>query len=313
MSELTLKDYAEMPPEQLRARIAEWKKKREAVILAHNYQRNEIQVVADYLGDSLDLSRRASATEARTIVFCGVMFMAETAKILSPQKTVLIPEPGAGCPMASCATLEDVLEFRKKYPNHVFITYVNSSAEVKAVSDICCTSANAVQVVKSFGDKPVVFLPDKNLGSWVKKILGKEDMILWDGGCYVHQLITIEHIKEGRKKYPDVAIIVHPECLPEVIAEADVVASTNGMYKWVAEHDKPALLGTEIGLVERIRREMPEKKVGWLKGDAICSNMKLTTLAKLARALELGIFEVKIDESIRVPAETALRKMLELG
>lgn len=309
---LQIQEYAKLSKSELVERILFAKKELDAIILAHNYQRIEIQEIADFRGDSLDLSRRAISTDAQTIVFCGVMFMAETAKILAPQKLVLIPEPGAGCPMAACATLEDVLRMRQTHADHVFITYVNSTAEVKSVSDICCTSSNAIAVVKSVGDKPVVFLPDKNLGLWVKKQLHKENMVLWDGACYVHQLITPEHVHRAREANPEAVIIVHPECVPEVIDLADVVASTNGMFRWVAEHDRPALLGTEIGLVERIRREMPEKKVGWIKPDAICSNMKLITLSKLAFAMEHRIFEVDIEENIRAKAELAIKKMLEI-
>ncbi len=310
---MNLKDYADLSVSELRDRIAKAKSAKNAIILAHNYIRDEVQRVADILGDSLGLSRQAAATDADTIVFCGVMFMAETAKILAPEKTVLIPEKGAGCPLAACATMEDVLEMRRKYPDHIVISYVNTTAEVKAVTDICCTSGNALEVVRSVGDKPVIFLPDKNLGAWVKRELEKENIIFWDGGCYVHQFIGLDDIERARAANPNATIIVHPECPPEVTETADVVASTAGMYRYVAEHDEPVLLGTEIGLIERIQREMPEKKVGWVKGDAICSNMKLITLPKLARCLEQNLYEVTLDEPIRAAAEDSIRKMVEIG
>jgi len=209
--------------------------------------------------------------------------------------------------------MEDVLDTRRKYPDHIVISYVNTTAEVKAVSDICCTSGNALEVVKSVGEAPVIFLPDKNLGAWVKRELGKDNMILWDGGCYVHQFIGLEDIERARSENPGATIIVHPECPPEVTLAADVVASTSGMYNYAAKHNEPIILGTEIGLTERINRELPDKKVGWMKGSAICSNMKLITLPKLARCLEQDIYEVTIDEPIRAAAEGAIQKMVELG
>ncbi len=310
---MELKEYAVLPKAELLSRIKTAKAKRNAIILAHNYVRDEVQRAADILGDSLGLSRQAAATDADTIVFCGVMFMAETAKILAPEKTVLIPDRAAGCPLAAGATMEDVLAMRRKYPDHAFVAYVNTTAEVKAVVDVCCTSANAVEVVASFGDRPVVFLPDRNLGAYVQHELDKKNMILWDGGCYVHHFITIEDIKIARAANPDARIIVHPECPPEVTMAADVVASTGGMFRWVAEHDEPALLGTEIGMVERLNREFPQKSIGWVKRSAICSNMKLMTLSKLARSMEEGIYEVEIDEAIRTDAEGSIRRMIEIG
>jgi len=310
---MRLREYAELSDEELKVRINKARKELDALILVHNYQRNEIQEIGDVLGDSLGLSRKAADTDAEVIVFCGVMFMAETAKILSPDKKVLIPEKGAGCPMASSANMEDVIKLREKHPDHVFITYVNSTAEVKAVSDICCTSSNALEVVKSVGDKPVVFLPDNNLGSYVKSRLNKENMIIWQGGCYVHQFIQKEDVKKARLNNPEAAILVHPECPLEVSNMADLVASTSGMYNWVKDNDRPALLGTEIGLVKRIRREMPDKRVGWIRSDSICNNMKMITLAKLARCLEMQIYEVELEESIINDASGAIQRMIEIG
>ncbi len=310
---MELREYINMSKEELVSRIEKGKRERNAVILVHNYIRDEVQRVGDILGDSLGLSRQAADTDADTIVFCGVMFMAETAKILAPEKCVLIPDRIAGCPLAAGATMGDVIKMRKKYPDHAFVAYVNTTAEVKAAVDICCTSANAVEVVKSLGDRPVVFLPDKNLGMFVKTTLGKENMILWDGGCYVHQFITVEDIEMARKANPEATIIVHPECPIEVSRAADVVTSTGGMYRWVKKHDGPALLGTEIGMVERLRREFPQKQIGWVKGSAICSNMKLITLPKLARTMGEGLYEVEIDEAIRIDAERSIRRMIEIG
>ncbi len=309
---MTLKEYSELPKQELLDRIEKARKEKNAVLLGHNYQRNEIQVICDHLGDSLGLSRIAAKTDADVIVFCGVMFMAETAKILSPHKKVYIPEKGAGCPLAAGANMEDVIELKKKHPNHVVISYVNTTAEVKAVTDICCTSGNALEVVKSVGDKPVIFLPDKNLGTWIKETLGKKDIIIWEGGCYVHSMIRLEHLEGARAKYPEATIMVHPE-VPYIITKAaDEVGSTAAMYNYVRDHDEHVILGTEVGLIERIRREMPEKRVDWLKPDAVCYNMKQTTLPKLVRCLERGYYEVNLDEDIRAAAEGAIKRMVEI-
>jgi len=310
---LSLKEYSELSHEELIQRIETARKEKNAVILGHNYQRDDIQRVCDHLGDSLGLSRIAADTDAEVIVFGGVMFMAETAKILSPHKKVYIPEKGAGCPLAAGANMEDVLELKRKHPDHIVISYVNTTAEVKAVTDICCTSGNALEVVKSVGDAPVIFLPDINLGTWVKETLGKENMILWEGGCYVHSMIRLEHIENARAKFPEATIMVHPEVPYPITKTADEVGSTSAMFDYVRDHDEHVILGTEIGLIERIRREMPEKTVSALKPDAICFNMKQTTLAKLARCLELGFYEVKLDEEIRASAESAIRRMIEIG
>lgn len=310
---MTLKEYSELTKQELLERIETARKEKNAVLLGHNYQRNEIQVVCDHLGDSLGLSRLAANTDADVIIFCGVMFMAETAKILSPHKKVYIPEKAAGCPLAAGANMEDVIELKKKYPDHVVISYVNTTAEVKAVTDICCTSGNALEVVKSVGDRPVIFLPDKNLGTWIKETLGKEDMIIWEGGCYVHSMIRLEHLEAARAKFPEATIMVHPE-VPYIISKgADEVGSTSAMFNYVRDHDEHVILGTEIGLIERIRREMPDKRVDWLKPDAVCYNMKQITLPKLARCLEQGYYEVTLDDEIRSAAEGAIRRMVEIG
>ncbi|MGC9314094.1 MAG: quinolinate synthase NadA [bacterium] len=310
---LSLKEYSELSHKELIDRIQRSRAEKNAVILGHNYQREDIQLVCDHLGDSLGLSRIAADTDADVIVFCGVMFMAETAKILSPHKKVYIPEKGAGCPLAAGANMEDVIELKKKNPEHIVISYVNTTAEVKAVTDICCTSGNALEVVKSVGDAPVIFLPDINLGTWVKETLGKDNMILWEGGCYVHSMIRLEHIENARAKFPDATIMVHPE-VPYIITKAaDEVGSTSAMFNYVRDHDEHIILGTEIGLIERIRHEMPEKRVSALKTNAICFNMKQTTLPKLARCLELDFYEVTLDEEIRASAENAIRRMIEIG
>jgi len=310
---MTLKEYAELSREELIDRINRARKEQSVVILGHNYQREEVQVMCDFLGDSLGLSRKAAATDAEKIIFCGVMFMAETAKILAPEKRVYIPEKNAGCPLAAGASMEDVIELKKKYPDHVVISYVNTTAEVKAVTDICCTSGNALEVVKSVGDKPVIFLPDKNLGTWIKETLAKENIILWEGGCYVHSMMLLEYIENARAKYPEAIIMVHPE-VPFILSQAaDVVGSTSAMFNYVRDHDRHVILGTEIGLIERIRREMPEKRVDWLKPDAVCFNMKQITLPKLARCLEQGYYEVTLEENIRRMAENAIERMVEIG
>ncbi|MCK5832467.1 quinolinate synthase NadA [bacterium] len=310
---MLLKDYCKLSNDELEDIIAIEKKAHDTVILAHNYVRDEVQRVADFLGDSLELSRRAARVSEKTIVFCGVYFMAETAKILSPEKRVLIPDATAGCPLAASATMGDVLKLREQYPKHAFVAYVNTSAEVKAAVDLCCTSANALDIVKSLGDRPVVFLPDMNLGAYIKRQLAKENMVLWSGGCYVHQFITLEDMIRARKDYPRWTIIVHPECTPAVTETADVVASTGGMLHWVADHDNPVLLGTEIGMVERIKREMPEKKVEPLKNSAVCYNMKQLSLPKLARSVKEGIYEVTIESEILHSAFDSISKMISIG
>jgi quinolinate synthase len=309
----TVLDYSALPAEELRARIRQRKAALNAVILGHNYQRVEIQEVSDYLGDSLGLSQEAAATDADVIVFCGVHFMAETAKILSPQKTVLMPDLRAGCPMADFVTAAALKRLKAEHPDAAVVTYVNSTAEVKAESDICCTSSNAVKVVESIArDRPIIFVPDRNLARYVMERTGRDDIIAWDGYCYVHDDMVLEELERAKKAHPDALVVVHPEARKELLERADVVTSTSGMVTYAEKHDT-VIFGTERGLVDRMRARFPEKTFIPLSGAAVCGNMKLNTLAKLAWSLDHRKHEVVLDESVRSRAEAALRRMLDLS
>ena len=312
---MELWDYAKLDESELLERISVAKEKRNAVILAHNYQRIEIQRIADFKGDSLALARQAREVDAPVIVFCGVMFMAEVAKILNPRKTVLIPEIQAGCPLAASAAAEDIIAFKSKYPDYAVVTYVNSSANVKAVSDIICTSANSVKVVESFPkDKGIIFTPDKNLCRYTKVQTGRDNIICWDGNCYVHDRFTLDDVRSAKIKHPDATIIAHPECPPDVQDAADLIFSTGGMFRYVKEHPgEPVVIGTEVGMIERLRDEFPQTPVYPMSTRAICSNMKLITLAKLARALEQDMYKVNVPETVADRARVAIERMLEVS
>jgi quinolinate synthase len=292
-------------------KIKELKDKKNTVILAHNYQRAEVQDIADYLGDSLGLSQQANKTDAEIIVFCGVKFMAETAKILSPEKKVIMPKKEAGCPMANMVTPEDVLELRKKHPNAKVVSYVNTNADVKAVTDVCCTSANAVKVVKNIDANEIIFLPDKNLGSYVKRFTDKK-IILWDGFCYVHDRISKEEVLSSKKKYPEALLLVHPECRPEIIDIADEVFSTSGMIKFARESStKSFLIGTEEGIIHRLKKENPTKEFYPAGMPKICSNMKLTQLEDVYNALKEEKNVIDLPEEIIKASKKSLEAMLK--
>ena len=250
-----------MKKSEIMNRIEQLKKKRNAVIIAHNYQIGEVQDVADFLGDSLQLSQEAAKLKENVIVFCGVHFMAETAAILSPEKTVLMPDLGAGCPMADMITASELREWKKQYPGRKVVCYVNTSAEVKAECDICCTSSNAVQVVEAVEGDEILFAPDKNLAAYVARFT-KKKIIPWDGYCYVHNNIHLKDIEEKRRLYPDAEVWVHPECRPEVIDTADKVLSTGKMVKEARETEKKRIiLGTEAGMTYRLKKENPDKEI----------------------------------------------------
>ncbi|MEO0293964.1 MAG: quinolinate synthase NadA [candidate division WOR-3 bacterium] len=290
--------------------IRNLKKAKEAVILVHNYQRPEIQDIADFLGDSLELSKKATETKAKIIVFCGVRFMAETAKILSPEKKVLIPKPEASCPMANMVTPTDISLLRNKHPEAKVVSYVNTNADVKAVSDVCCTSANAVKVVKNVEGNKVIFVPDRNLGLYVKRFVNKE-IILWNGFCYVHESIRKEEVLEAKKKFPDALLLVHPECRPEVIDIADEVLSTSGMIRFAKESPmKRFIIGTEEGILYRLKKENPEKEFHTAGSPKICSNMKLTKLEDVYLCLKEEKEEIILSEDIIKKAKIALERML---
>ncbi|GAW94090.1 quinolinate synthase NadA [Calderihabitans maritimus] len=296
--------------EQLVAKIQRLKRERNAVILAHNYQLPEVQDVADYVGDSFELSRKAAATDAEVIVFCGVHFMAESAFILAPHKTVLLPERLAGCPLAETITEDDLRRKKREYPEATVVCYVNSSAAVKAESDICCTSSNAVQVVNSLPSKQVLFVPDANLAHWVAGQTDKE-IIPWRGHCVTHHRVTEEDVRRAREAVPGAVIAVHPECRPEVAARADFVGSTSALLRFARETDhREIVVGTEMGILHRMKKENPHKKFYLLSPGLICPNMKMTTLDKVARALERLEPRITVPEGTRLRAAAALEKML---
>lgn len=291
--------------------ITRLKEEKNAIILVHNYQRPKVQDVADYLGDSLGLSRKASNTNADMIVFCGVTFMAETAKILSPDKTVLLPRKEAGCPMADMVSSEEVIALREKYPNAKVVSYVNTNADVKAVTDVCCTSSNAVEVVRNIEADRVIFIPDRNLASYVGRFVDKE-IIPWDGYCYVHERITKDEVLKAKEKYPDALLLVHPECNPPVIDIADEVLSTQGMVDFVGESDnKRFLIGTEEGILYRLKKENPDKEFYPAGTPKICQNMKRTTLDDVYLALKDAQYPIEIPNEIISSAKRALEAMLQ--
>jgi quinolinate synthase len=306
-------EYSALSPEELVERIQRRKAELNAVILGHNYQRVEIQEVSDYLGDSLGLSQEAAETDADVIVFCGVHFMAETAKVLSPDKTVLMPDLRAGCPMADFVTGSALRRLKEEHPDAAVVACVNSTAEVKALSDICCTSSNAVKVVESIPrDRPIIFVPDRNLARYVEEQTGRDNIIAWDGYCYVHDDMVLEELERARKQHPQAKVVVHPEARQDLLAEADFVTSTSGMVALAEEHDS-LIIGTERGLVDRLKQRFPDKTFVPLSGAAICGNMKLNTLAKLAWSLDHRAHEVVLDEGVRAGADRALRAMLDLS
>ncbi len=302
-----------MDNSKLMQKIQQLKRKRNAVILVHNYQIGEVQDIADYTGDSLELSRTASKTNADVIVFCGVRFMAETASILCPDKLVLMPDINAGCPMADMITRDELKALKKEHPKATVVAYVNTSAEVKAEIDICCTSGNAVKVIESLKDATeIIFVPDKYLGHYVS-VKANRDLILWDGYCPVHAKILPEDIAKQRKAHPEAKVIVHPECTPQVIKLADEALSTSGMCKYAKlSSASEIIVGTEPGMLYRLRKENPKKKFYPLSTQAICQDMKLTTLKKVLWCLEDMKYEIKVPEDIQIKAKRAVDRMLEV-
>jgi quinolinate synthase len=298
---------------ELIERIGDLKERRQAVILAHNYQAGEVQDIADFVGDSLDLSQTAARTEAKVIVFCGVHFMAETASILSPDKTVLLPDINAGCPMANMVTASQLRDKKREMAHVSTVCYVNSSAEVKAESDICCTSANAVRVVESLDSDEILFVPDQYLGHYVSTKTDKK-LTLWPGYCPTHVRIIPEDIVKLRQGYPQAKVIVHPECRPEVINLADEVLSTSGMIGFARRTDAEVIIvGTEIGILHRLRKETPAKRFLPASERAVCPNMKKINLEKILWSLEELSPEVKVPEEIRLKAKLAVDRMLAIG
>jgi len=298
----------------MHAEIRRLAKEKGAVILAHNYQRSEVQDVADFVGDSLGLSRQAAATTANMTVFCGVHFMAETAAILAPDRPVILPDEEAGCPMADMVDVEGLEELRAEHPGAVVVSYVNTSAAVKAISDICCTSANAVNIIRSVPKgKEIIFTPDRNLGSWAAQKAGRW-VIVWPGFCPTHGLIGVDDVEEAKAAHPNAKVVVHPECESDVVALADAVESTSGMIRFCREDDaREYLIGTELGMIYRLEKDVPGKKFYPLSQLTVCPNMKLITLDKVLRALQTEGPVVTVEEEIRVKALLAVQRMVEVG
>jgi len=291
--------------------INKLKKEKNAIILVHNYQRPEIQDIADFLGDSLGLAKQAAETKARIILFCGVRFMAETAKILSPEKMVLLPRKEAGCPMADMITAEDLRRLKKNHPDAKVVSYVNTNADVKAESDICCTSANAVKVVKNISAEKIIFTPDKNLAAYCQRFTDKE-IIPWNGYCHVHERITKEEVILAKENFPDALLLIHPECNPSVIDLADEVLSTSGMVSFAKKSDKKRfLIGTEEGLIYRLKKENPEKEFFAAGTAKMCRNMKLTTLNDVYLSLKEERYPIELAVEIIKAAQKALTAMLK--
>ena len=295
-------------------KINKLKKEKNAVVLAHCYQRPEIDEVADFVGDSLFLSREAAKTDAEIVVFAGVYFMAETAKILSPNKKVLLPNLDAGCEMADMINLIKIREFKLKHPNIPVVCYVNSTAEVKAECDVCCTSANAVNVVKALGVKKVLFVPDRNLGSYVQSQLKDVEVICFDGYCPIHNDITVQEIEEKIKLYPNAKVLVHPECRAEILAYADEVGSTTKILKTVAEsNDNEFIIVTEQGVTDRLKRDFPNKTIVSISPNAICKSMKFTSLEDILACLEEDKNEITVYNSILESAYKPIEKMISIS
>ena len=299
--------------ERLLGKIKKLKDDRKAVILAHNYQPGEIQDLADFTGDSLGLSIKAAETDADVIVFCGVQFMAETAAILSPEKMVLLPDKSAGCPMADMITAEQLRKLKQEHPDALVVCYVNSSAEVKAESDYCCTSANAVEVVNSMPkDRNIIFVPDQHLGRFAAERTGR-DFVLWPGYCATHVVITEDNIKSAKAKYPDAIVMTHPECTEPVKELSDEMLSTSQMLKFAAKSTAGQfIIATEIGIIHALKKQNPEAEFVPASERAICPNMKKITLEKIVWALEDVQYKISIPEVIRERAKKALDKMVEI-
>lgn len=313
---MNLRDYKTFSREELVSRIMKAKKTKNAVLLVHNYQRREVQEIADFLGDSLGLAKEATRTDAAIIVFCGVDFMAESAKILNPEKKVLLPDKRADCPMAQMIDAESLAAAKRKYPDAVVVTYVNSTAEVKALSDICCTSSNAIKVVQSLGNRRILFTPDRNLALYCREQTGAH-IIPWEGYCYVHDKFRSRDVAQAKKDHPEALFVAHPECRKEVLDAADAVTSTTGMVTYVRDHrdeirHRGVIIGTEIGLVEQLGAIYPDLPIFPLSATAVCATQKLTDLAKVAWCLETESNEIVLDEDVRRRAYGALQKMIEI-
>ena len=295
-------------------RIKNLKKEKNAIILAHSYQNIEIDEVADFVGDSLYLSQKAKETSADIIVFAGVYFMAQTAKIISPEKKVLLPNLNAGCLMADMINHNQIVEFKKKYPNLPVVCYINSTAEVKAECDICCTSSNAIEIVKSLNEPKVLFVPDANLGKYVESQLNNVEVITYNGNCPVHHDVTAENISTMRMLHPNAKILIHPECQPQISAMGDFVGSTSGIFDYVkSSSDNEFVIVTEKGVVDRLRRDYPNKTFYLISEKMLCESMKLTTLEEILNSLEKETHEITLDENIQNLASGCIERMLKVS
>lgn len=300
--------------QNLKRRIAELKKERNAVIIVHNYQRDEVQDIADITGDSLGLSKAAIKIDADVIVFCGVLFMAETASILNPNKKVLLPVKEAGCPLADMVTPKALKALKKKHPGAPVVSYVNTSAAVKAESDICCTSRNAVEIVRSLKEKRIIFSPDKNLGRYVQTQVPDKEIILWEGFCPTHIRVHPDQVLACKELHPEAEFIAHPECNPDVLNLASHITSTGGMLEYVKKSEREEfIIGTEMGMLYRLRQDNPGKKFYLPTNGLLCESMKLTTLGWVAYSLEFMVHEVKVPEDIRKRAQKAVSRMLGIS
>jgi quinolinate synthase len=299
--------------QKARAKIARLKKELDAIILAHNYQRPEIQDLADFTGDSLELARNCVGAKAEVIVFCGVRFMAETAAILNPSSTVLLSHSNAGCPLAEMISVESLREWKRMYPEAAVVAYVNTTAAIKAESDICCTSSNSVEVVNAIPDEEVLFVPDENLGHYVSTRTNKK-VVLYPGHCSVHADVTAEDVMIARRRYPQATVLVHPECRAEVIDLADAALSTSQMLRYARRsNDRTFLIGTEEGLLYPLRKQNPEKEFFLLSDKLLCPDMKKTTLEILSETMEARDNVVTVPEEVRVRAKRAIERMLEIA
>lgn len=305
----------------LRRRIAELKRERHAVILAHYYTTPEVQEVADFLGDSLALAVQAQSVDAEVILFAGVHFMAETAKVLCPDKTVLIPCPEAGCSLAASCDAADFARFKARYPDHTVVSYVNTTVGVKALTDICCTSSNALQVVESIpADRPVIFAPDRNLGSYIKKLTGRDNMVLWDGACHVHEEFSLEKLLALKREHPAAEVVAHPECRAYIVEAADFVGSTAAILDYCGRSTaEEFIVVTEAGILAEMRKRFPAKRFipappdDETCGCNNCRYMKMVTLENICSTLERMEPEIRLDEEVRRAAERSIRNMIAVG
>ncbi|HEY5673466.1 MAG TPA: quinolinate synthase NadA [Malonomonas sp.] len=300
-----------MDQEQLKQKIKALAAERNALLMAHNYQRDEVQEIAEITGDSLALSMEAARTDKPVIVFCGVHFMAESAAILAPEKIVLLPREDAGCPMADMVTAEGLRDLKAQYPEATVVTYVNSSAAVKAESDICCTSSNAVNVARSLPAKQLLLVPDRNLGRYIAKHVPEKDCICWEGYCPTHDRLKVSEVLKAKAEHPDALFMAHPECTPEILEHADHICSTSGMYEFASQNPaQKFIVGTEDGILWRLKKENPHKQFILPSRSLICPNMKLTSLEDILRCLETMQPRITVPEEVREKAKLTLDRML---